>query len=58
MANYIEKFKLPEKISSVTWMDDNTAVDFTQDDEDVIIKTVPFTYGRDLVVRVAKIVCE
>jgi len=57
-ANYTEKFKLTEKITSVTWMDDDSAVEFTQNGEDVVIKTVPFTYGRDLVVRVAKIVCE
>lgn len=57
-ANYTEKFKLTEKITSVTWMDDDSAVEFTQNGEDVVIRTVPFTYGRDLVVRVAKIVCE
>ena len=47
-----------ENLLSVTWMDDDSAVEFTQNGEDVVIKTVPFTYGRDLVVRVAKIVCE
>ena len=57
-ANYIEKFKLQDKIISVTWLDDDSSVDFKQDGENVVITTEPFTYGRDLVVRVAKIVCE
>lgn len=57
-ANYIEKFRFAEKISSVTWMDNNTSVEYTQEGEDVTVKTVPYQYGRDLVVRVAKIECE
>lgn len=57
-ASYIDKFKLSEKIASITWLDDHTPVDFTQDDEEVVVKTVPFTYGRDLVVRIAKIECK
>ena len=57
-TNYIEKFKLPDKITSVTWMDNNTPVEYTQDGNNVTVQTVPYQYGRDLVVRVAKIVCE
>lgn len=57
-ANYIDKFILSEKIVSVCWLDNNEPVSFTQENANVVIKTVPFTYGRDLVVRVAKIVCE
>lgn len=57
-ANYIEKFKLADKITSVTWLDNQTPVEYTQDGEDVTVQTVPYQYGRDLVVRVAKIVCE
>ena len=57
-TNYIEKFKLPDKITSVTWMDNNTPVEYTQDGDNVTVQTVPYQYGRDLVVRVAKIVCE
>lgn len=57
-ANYIEKFRLADKITSVTWLDNQTPVEYTQDGEDVTVKTVPYQYGRDLVVRVAKIVCE
>lgn len=50
-------FALPEKIMSITWMDNGEAVEFTQEDDKVIVYTVPYCYGRDLVVRVAKIVC-
>lgn len=57
-ANYIEKFKLTDKITSVTWMDNQTPLEYTQDGENVTVQTVPYQYGRDLVVRVAKIVCE
>ncbi len=57
-ANYSDVFKLSDKITSVNWMDNNTPVEFTQNGDNVTIHTVPFTYGRDLVVRVAKIVCE
>lgn len=57
-ANYIEKFMLADKITSVTWLDNQTPVEYTQDGEDVTVHTVPYQYGRDLVVRVAKIVCE
>lgn len=57
-AQYESKFKLPDKIQSVTWMDNRTSVEYKQDGDDVTITTVPYTYGRSLVVRVAKIVCE
>lgn len=55
---YDSVFKLADKIQSVRWMDNGEEVAFKQDGEDVTITTVPFTYGRNLVVRVAKIVCE
>ena len=55
---YDSVFKLADKIQSVKWMDNGEEVAFKQDGEDVTITTVPFTYGRNLVVRVAKIVCE
>jgi len=54
---FVNRFALPETIKSVTWMDDGTEVEFTQEGEQVTVKTVPFTYGRNLVIRVAKIVC-
>lgn len=57
-AQYESKFKLVDKIRSVTWMDSEVAVEYKQDGENVTVNTVPYTYGRSLVVRVAKIVCE
>lgn len=57
-AQYESKFKLADKIQSVTWLDNGAAVEYMQDGENVMVTTVPYTYGRSLVVRVAKIVCE
>ena len=57
-AQYESRFRLSGHIQSVTWMDDGTDVKYTQDKENVTITTVPYTYGRSLVVRVAKIVCQ
>ena len=54
---YESKFRLPETVRSVTWLDNGEAVAFTQNGEDVTVTTVPYTYGRNLVVRVAKIEC-
>lgn len=54
---YVNRFALPEKIKSVTWLDNGTEVEFKQEGDQVAVTTVPFTYGRSLVVRVAKIEC-
>lgn len=56
--DYNSRFKLDAKIASVTWLDDNSDVFYQQNGEDVVVKTVPYRYGRNLVVRVAKIICE
>lgn len=52
---YQSCFRLSEKIRSVTWMDNGENVVFQQEEDRVTVQTVPFTYGRSLVVRVAKI---
>lgn len=57
-ANYTVKFQLTDRISSVYWMDNSALVEYIQDEDKVTIKTEPYQYGRDLVVRVAKILCE
>lgn len=57
-GEFIDKFTLPEKITSVTWMDNGEPVEFTQEGDAVTVHAGSFKYGRDLVVRVAKIVCE
>lgn len=54
---YTDSFALPEKVASVIWMDNGMPVEFTQKDDQVTITKEPFTYGRSLVVRVAKICC-
>lgn len=56
--DYLTTFELEDTISSVTWMDDGTEVEFSQNGKQVSVVTVPYTYGRHLVVRVAKIVCK
>lgn len=49
------QFSLKQAIKSVVWLDNGEPVSFSQDGESVTIRTVPYAYGRDLVVRVAKI---
>lgn len=56
--DYESKFSLPEKIRSVTWMDNGSSVAFSQEGDKVTVQTEPFRYGRSLVVRVAKITVE
>ena len=55
---YESKFRLADKIQAVEWMDTGVDLKFTQNDDEVTITTEPFCYGRNLVVRVAKIICE
>lgn len=57
-AQYESKFSLADKIQSVVWMDNGAKVKYTQNEENVTVTTVPYTYGRNLVVRVAKITCR
>ena len=51
-------FKLDKKIKKITWIDNGEEADFEQDGEKVVVKTKPYLYGRQLVVRVAKIEVE
>ena len=57
---YTDIFTVPEgeRVSSVTWLDNQCGVDFEQNGTEVIIKTIPFSYGINHVVRVAKIVIK
>ena len=57
-ATYKDVFKLDKKIKKVTWLDNGEEVNFEQNGADVTVRTVPYMYGRHLVVRVAKIECE
>ena len=56
-ADFSDVFELPKQIKSIFWMDNGEAVDFTQEKNQVTVHTVPYRYGRNLVVRVAKISC-
>lgn len=55
---FVEHFEFPDDIQSFTWMDDGTDVDYTKEHQSVTVRPMPFTYGKSLVVRVAKIVTE
>lgn len=53
--NYLDIFRLDKEVVSVRWLDDGTELEFTQENGVVSIHTIPFEYGRNLVVRVAEI---
>lgn len=54
---YEDAFAFDREIQSITWMDNGEEVEFEQANGKVTVHTVPFEYGRNLVVRVAKIQC-
>ncbi len=54
-ANYTDVFHLGKQIKRVTWLDNGKPLTFEQDGDKVTVHTEPFCYGRNLVVRVAKI---
>lgn len=56
-TEYMDLFKLPQKVEKIFWLDNNDPVAFEHDGDKVKVRTVPYSYGRNLVVRVAKIVC-
>ena len=57
-ADLRDIFSLPGQIVSAVWMDNGEAVAFDQEGSRTILYTVPYRYGRNLVVRVAKITCR
>ena len=57
-GDFTSTFALDQKILSATWLDNGAEVKFEQQNGKTNLLTVPFTYGRHLVVRVAKLVCE
>ena len=54
---YEDIFAFVHKVKQITWMDNGEKVEFEQKDGKLTVHTVPFDYGRNLVVRVAKIEC-
>lgn len=54
-ADYSDVFALEKEITGITWLDNGVSLAFEQKDGRVNVRTEPFSYGRNLVVRVAKI---
>ena len=57
---YTDTFTLPEgdELASVKWLDNGVDVEFIQNGAEVTVKTTPFFYGVNHVVRVAKMVVK
>src|SRR5699024_3959020 len=47
-ADYRDVFRLDQKIRKITWLDNGENVEFEQKDGRVTVKTVTYTYGRQL----------
>lgn len=56
-TSYIDAFAFDREVKSIHWLDNGEEVQFEQENGKVSVHTVPYTYGRSLVVRVAKIEC-
>ncbi len=54
-AQYSDEFEFDKQIKSVNWLDNNELLSFEQNDGKTIVFTTKYCYGRNLVVRVAKI---
>lgn len=52
---YVDSFKFGERVKKVTWLDNDAELKFEQNGDYVTVYATPFEYGRNLVVRVAKI---
>ena len=57
-ADYERNFTFPEKIKTVKWLDSGEELEFTQKESQVDLNLTPYKYGKQLVVRVAKITVE
>ena len=54
-ADYTDVFTLDREITEITWLDNGESVTYEQTGNRVCVHTEPFCYGRNLVIRVAKI---
>ena len=54
-ADYTDIFTLDREITGITWLDNDTPLTYKQTGDRVCVHTEPFCYGRNLVIRVAKI---
>ena len=57
-ADYERNFTFPEKIKTVKWLDSDEELEFAQNESQVDLNLTPYKYGKQLVVRVAKITVE
>ena len=55
-SSYEDIFALDRKIKEISWLDDGSKLNFVQENGKITVHTVPYSYGTDLVVSVAKIV--
>jgi hypothetical protein len=56
IERYEDSFVLcGESVVSAEWLDNSAPVDFEERDGKTVIKTLPYMYGKNYVVRVAKI---
>ena len=54
-GDYTDVFRLQREIAEIVWMDNGEPLTFEQTGDRVCVHTEPFCYGRNLVIRVAKI---
>ncbi|MBR2023487.1 MAG: alpha-L-fucosidase [Clostridia bacterium] len=53
---YEDTLTFPEKVEKITWLDEpKTELAFVQDGDTLTVKTGPYPYGKNLVVRIAEI---
>ena len=56
-GNFASFFPFNRTIRSVSWMDNGCDIEFEQKDGLTRVQTKPFSYGRSMVVRIARIDC-
>ena len=54
-GDYTDVFTLDREITDITWLDNGEKLTYEQTGNRVCVHTEPFCYGRNLVIRVAKI---
>ncbi len=57
-TKHMDVFSIPEKIVKATWLDNGKEVKFEQNGDEVNLYTVPFAYGTNMIIRVAKLEIE
>lgn len=57
-VNYDSRFIFKDQIQKATWLDNGAEVAFVQEGDYTTVMTEPFTYGRNLVVRIVKLICK